>query len=94
MSFYVTSAAEIITDREDQYEYNLVKYCIIPTCLWFILSSESVKVAMHLTVLVSGVQSTVCMQPSEKAQMKVRVCLTQYFASQYLRVFDTIIQDV
>lgn len=49
---------------------------------------------MHLTVLVSGVQSTVCMQPSEKAQIKVRVCLTQYFASQYLRVFYTIIQDV
>lgn len=70
------SATGIITDRKDQYEYNLMKCCILPTCLWFILSNESTKAAMYLAVLAPEVQRyplTTC-SPLETAQIKVRVC--------------------
>ena len=40
-----------------------MKCCILPTCLWFILSNESTKAATHLAVLAPEVQSTDSMQP-------------------------------
>lgn len=66
---------EIITDRKDQYEYNLMKCCILPTCLWFILSSESTKAATHLAVLVPEVQSTGSMQPFGNSSNKSKSVL-------------------
>lgn len=47
-----------------------MKYCIIPTCLWFIPSNESIKVAMYLAVVVPRVQSTVSTQPFRNSSNK------------------------
>jgi len=67
------SATQIITDRKYQHEHNLMKSFIHPACLWFILSSDSTKPAMHLAVLAPEVQSTDSMQPFGTAVIKVSV---------------------
>lgn len=83
---------EVITDRKDQYEYNLMKCCILPTRPWFILSNESTKAAMHLAVLVPEVQSTDSMQPfgnsSNKSKSVAWHSTLHLTVSEYLMPFS------
>lgn len=56
--------------KKDQYRYYLTKCCILPTRLWFILSSESTQAATHPIVLATDLQSTDSMQPFRNSSNK------------------------